>query len=114
MGEDPVNEHIFLSLVGSLALTLALECCYAIFWGIRRRDVPLLLLVNLLTNPVVVLCHHVAAALWPAGLAFVPLALEVWAVGTEGYLYRARSEIHHPWRFSLSANLLSYAMGCLL
>lgn len=40
----------------SLAMTLALELTYALLWGVRgRRGFLILLLGNLLTNPVVVL-----------------------------------------------------------
>ena len=106
--------NIFLVLSVSLALTLGLECCYAVLWKVQRQDMLLLVLANILTNPVVVLCHHAAAALWPAGLVFTTLALELGAVGTEGYLYHTRSRIKHPWLFALSANLVSYVIGCLL
>lgn len=109
-----MRENIFLALGVSLALTLVLECCYAVFWRVRRQDMLLVVLANLLTNPVVVLCHRAAAALWPAGLAAVTLALELGAVGIEGYLYHTRSSLKHPWLFALGANAVSYTIGCLL
>ena len=114
MRGDSVRDDIFLSLGVSLALTLLLEGFCALLWKVEQRDMPLLFLANLLTNPVVVLCRHGAAALWPEGLVLATLLLELWAVGTEGYLYRTRSRIRRPWRFSIGANLFSYIIGCFL
>lgn len=114
MGADQMRGNIFLVLGVSLALTLIVECCYAVFWRVRRQDLLLIILANLLTNPVVVLCHRGAAALWPSGLAAVTLALELGAIGAEGHLYHTRSCLKHPWLFSMSANVVSYTIGCLL
>ena len=46
-------------LAGSLALTLVLEELFALLWGLRgRRELTVVALVNILTNPpVVLLCH---------------------------------------------------------
>lgn len=109
-----MSGEIFLVLSVSLALTLVLESCYAVFWRVGKQELLLLILANLLTNPVVVLCHRAAAVLWPAGLAAVILVLELWAVGTEGYLYLTRSSLKRPWMFALGANAVSYMIGCLL
>lgn len=106
--------NIFLSLGVSLALTLALELGFALLWGVEGRDLPLAALVNVLTNPLVVLCHALTAQFWPAGLVGVTLLLEAGAVAVEGYLYRSRSGIRFPWAFSLCANLFSFTIGLLL
>lgn len=109
-----MNFDIFLSLGVSLTLTLVLESCYAILHRVRRDDLRLILLANVLTNPVVVLCHQAAGRFWPAGLGLVTVVMELWAVGTEGCLYHSRSSLKHPWRFSIGANLISYLIGYLL
>ncbi len=109
-----MSGDIFLALGGSLALTLVLESCYAVFWRVGKQDMLLVVLANLLTNPAVVLCHRGAMTMWPAGLAVVTLALELAAVGTEGYLYHTRSSLKHPWFFSVGANAVSYGIGYLL
>ena len=106
--------ELFLSLAVSLALTLALELAFALVWRVERSDLPAVALANLFTNPVVVLCHHATAWYWPKYLIAVTAALELWAVGTEGLIYRRRSEISRPWTFSLCANALSYFSGLLL
>ena len=52
-------------LAGSLALTLVLEELFALLWGLRgRRELTVVALVNILTNPPVVLLCHTAVGLW--------------------------------------------------
>lgn len=104
-----------LSLGVSLGLTLAFELPFATLWGLRKRDLTLCALVNLLTNPLVVVC----TLLWRA---YVPhpdwpllAALETAAVVAEGLLYRDLGErIRRPMLFSLCANALSYGSGLLV
>jgi len=102
----------FVSLGVSLALTLAFELAFALLWGLRGRDLLLCCLVNLLTNPPVVLL----ALLWrhfgpnPAWLP-VPL-LEAGAVLIEGHFYRWDGErVRRPFLFSLCANAFSCGLG---
>lgn len=90
----------------SLALTLILEGAIALIWGLRRRDLLLFVLANVLTNPMAVLLH----ALFP-GRA-VTAALEAGAVLVEGALYhRLGSGVRRPWLFSLCANVFSFCVG---
>ena len=92
-----------------LGLTLAVELCVALLWGLRGRDLALCALVNVLTNPVAVYLHWV----WPA--AWLAPVLEGAAVGAEGLLYRLRGEgIRRPFLLSLWANLCSFGLGYLL
>ena len=106
--------ELFLSLAVSLGLTLALELAFALIWRVERSDLPAVALANLLTNPIVVLCHHAAAWYVPKYLLAVTLALELWAVGTEGVIYRRRSQINRPWAFSLCANAVSFLSGLMI
>lgn len=106
--------ELFLSLGVSLVLTLVLELAFALVWRVERTDLPTTALANLLTNPVVVLCRHAVSWYWPKYVLAATLALELWAVGTEGFIYCRRSRISHPWAFSLCANGLSYLTGLLL
>ena len=106
--------ELFLSLAVSLGLTLALELAFALLWRAERPDLPVVALANLLTNPVVVLCHHTAAWYVPKYLPAATLALELWAVGTEGLIYARRSRIARPWAFSLCANGLSFLIGFII
>ena len=93
----------------SLALTLAIEGAAALLWGLRGRDLLLCALVNLLTNPAVVLLHLLFPAPW------VTAALELAAVAVEALYYRRYGEhIRRPWVFSLLANGASFGLGLLI
>lgn len=104
---------LFLSLAGSLAMTLTLEPAFALAWRVKRQDLPAVALANLLTNPAVVLCHHAAAWYCPSRLAAATLVLELGAAALEGLVYARRSQIRHPWAFSLCANALSFLTGLM-
>lgn len=91
-----------------------LELGLALLWGAGRRDLPLVALANVLTNPVAVLFHALAALFFPAALLPVTLALEAGAVLVEGRLFATRGGIRFPWGFALCANLFSFSVGLLI
>ncbi len=98
-----------IDFVLPLALTISLEGAVALVWGLRRRNLLLLVLVNVLTNPAAVLLH----ALFPGGA--VTAALELGAVAAEGACYkRLGRAVRRPWLFSLSANAFSFCLGLVL
>ncbi len=97
------------SLSLSLLLTLAIELGFALLWGLRRRDLLLCALVNILTNPVVVLMYLLIRR---------PCAVAVWeglAVAIEGWHYRRYGrQIRRPCLFSLLCNVLSFFLGLVI
>jgi len=97
--------------VFSLSLTLILELGFALCWGLRQKhDLIVVMLVNILTNPVVVLLYHTV----PQTKDFV-LLLELGAVLVEAFCYRFCSvTLRKPLLFSLCANLFSYGTGCVI
>lgn len=103
-------------LVVSLLLTLLFEEGFAFLWGLRgRRELTIIALVNLLTNPVVVLAYHTTTDLfgWPPVL--VTAVLETGAVVVEWYFLKACSEqLKRPFLFALLANTFSYGLGLVL
>ena len=107
--------NIFLSLGVSLLLTLALESVFYCFLQEKcRRDWLLLLLVNAITNPVVVLLFLLSSAYGFAS-PWLTLATEVAAMLIEWLLYRRFAEkMAHPLLFSLGANVFSYGVGWIL
>ena len=105
---------IFLSLAVSLLLTLALELCFALLWGVEQRDLTLVALANVLTNPVVVLCYTLTESFIPRLLIPAVAVLELGAVIVEGWLFHTRGAIRFPWAFSLCANLFSFTIGLIL
>ncbi len=104
------------SMAVSLGLTLLLEEGFALCWGLRgRRELAVVALVNVLTNPAVVLAHHTAVGLWGWSSLPVTAVLESVAVLTEWRCYRACSEqLRRPFLFALLANIFSYGAGLLI
>ena len=103
-------DRLLTALLVSLLLTLLLECAFALVAGARTpRRLLLVALVNVLTNPpVVMLC-----TLFPSPLRTA--ATELAAVLTEGLIYRARADwLRRPFLFSLAVNAFSYLTGLLL
>ena len=100
----------------SLALTIVIEAgCFLVIGKRNRRDLLLLVLVNLLTNPAVVLSFWLVVYYtdWNGNIA--KLVLESFAVITEGLYYRRYGqEFKHPLLFSLMANVLSFGAGIII
>lgn len=93
----------------SLGLTLVFELAVALCWGLRRRNLLLCGMVNVMTNPAVVLLHF----LFPAPL--LTALLELGAVAVEGFCYsRFGEQVRKPWLFSLVVNAFSFGMGLLI
>ena len=95
----------------SLLLTLVLEGVFGLIWGVKgRKDWLLLLLVNVVTNPIVVTLHYCVSSFW----AFT-VVLEVAAVAAEWLAYRKWGHSTKPaFLFALCANCFSYFSGLLL
>lgn len=113
-------EGLFASLLVSLLLTEALEIPFCIAaWRFRGREIGVCALVNVVTNPPVVLMYHVIRQGLSAGegLGFMPLfvlALELGAVAAEWLFYRSCTDKKHPFLISLTANAFSYLAGLAL
>ena len=106
------------SLALSLGLTLILELLGAFLFGFRqKRDLALVTLVNILTNPLIVLiCNlYLIASGIPIPWYWI-LPLEVLAVLTEGFIYHKGLSHRpiHPLFLSLILNGISYIGGLLL
>ena len=95
----------------SLFLTLILELGFALCWGLRQKhDLIVVALVNILTNPVVVLLYHTVPH-----AKDVVLLLELGAILVESFCYRfCTVTLRKPFLFSLCANLFSYGTGCVI
>ena len=100
----------------SLALTLALETGLFLLAGKRnKKDFLLLLLVNILTNPTVVLIYWLVAIYTEWNTVIVIMPLEVFAVLTEGHCYKKYGcDFERPYLFSIAANIFSYGTGLLI
>lgn len=93
-------------ILSPLLMTLALEVPIALLWGLRKKDLLLCVLVNLLTNPLANLLYLFFTALW------VPAVLECAVVAAECLLYRKLGErISRPLALSVTTNLVSFLAG---
>ena len=107
--------RLLMSLGISLGLTLALELLYALIARKRGKDLVLVCLVNVITNPVVVLVYFLASAYTAMHSVFLKAALEIMAVVTEALYYRKYgSSYQRPLLFSLGANAFSFFSGELI
>ena len=107
---------MLMTLALSLLLTLLLEGLFALIWGLRGwREWAVLALVNLLTNPAVVLLYHLSTGLWGMNAVLVTAILECSAVAVEWQCYkRCSRQLKHPFPFALFANAFSYGIGLII
>ena len=111
-----MSREIAVSLVISLVLTVALEAGFFFAVGKRgKTDLGLLVMVNILTNPAVVLLHWLAVLYTDWSRVIIILPLEIFAVLTEGFYYEKYGrEFKRPYLFSLAANAFSFGTGLIL
>ncbi|MDR1421637.1 MAG: hypothetical protein LBI64_02080 [Coriobacteriales bacterium] len=121
-----MTTNIFVALVVSLFLTLIFETGFYLLVArllsykplieqFSRKDLILVLCVNIITNPVVVLLYWIAAAYLPITPIFALIVLELSAIAVEGYYYqRYGSGFVRPYLFAFIVNALSCGFGVLL
>lgn len=107
---------MLMTLALSLLLTLLLEGLFGLLWGLRGwREWAVLVLVNVLTNPAVVLLYHLSTGLWGMSAVWVTLILECTAVIVEWRCYKGcSSQLKRPFLFALFANAFSYGIGLIV
>ena len=111
-----MGRELLIALAISLMLTLVLEAGFFFVIGKRnRKDLLLVVMVNILTNPAVVLLYWLCAIYTSWNLMFVIIPLEFAAIATEGYCYSKYGQtFKRPYVFSLAANVFSYTVGLIL
>jgi len=99
----------------SLIATIVLEALIFFVSGKRdRKDLLLLVLVNIMTNPIVVLLYWLASGVG-LNLILMTVVLEAGAVLAEGFYYKHYGRnFPHPFRFSIVANVFSYGVGFIV
>ncbi len=100
---------LILSLLCSLLITEIVECTFACLLKKRGTTLVLVGLVNLITNPAVVLLHFLFGGGW-----VLTVLMEIAAVAVEGGFYLYSGLLDRPFLFSLAANSLSFFMGFLI
>lgn len=108
-------DKLWLSLIVSLLLTEVIELVFALVWGVRGRELWLVVLVNLLTNPLAVLGYALLrnALPWPPLWIQLPIELMVFVLEALLYLRLSRT-IRRPLLFALCINLVSYGLGLVI
>ena len=116
MGNSNLFTPIITSLAISLGLTLLFESIFFFIVGKRnKKDLLLVILVNTLTNPIVVLFYWIAYYCPNLNQHIALIPLEIFAILTEGFIYsRYAQSINRPYLFSLAANLFSFSLGFIL
>lgn len=111
-----MNRNLLIALGFSLALTLALEAGFFLLVGKRnKKDLLLVIMVNVLTNPAVVLLYWLAVLFTDWNTTIVKIPLEVAAVLVEGIYYKKYGEsFKRPFIFSLAANAFSFTIGAVI
>ena len=106
-----------LSALGiSLLLTLIFETGFFLLTGKRnKKDLLLVVMVNILTNPIVVLSYWLVSLFTNWNTDIIAVLLEIFAVLTEGYYYKKYSHsIKRPYLLSAAANIFSYGIGVVI
>ena len=103
----------------SLGLTLAIELPLALLFGVRKKGLLVVALVNCVTNPAAVLFLWFVSIYLPGGWYYpAEITIEIVVVLTEWLVYRAfRPEIpsiKRPFLMALVLNACSYGGGLLL
>lgn len=99
------------ALIVSLALTLVLEMAFALVWGVRKKGLLIVALMNVLTNPAVVTLHFLCVN--DLGWTVLPVViLELAAMVVEGFC--CKGVVKRPWLFAVLVNLFSFGIGGLL
>lgn len=110
------TEQLLIALAISLCITLTAELLLAFLVGARKKKCIIsVLLVNILTNPAVVLLYYMNS--WYFGLPVIlfTVILELCAFLTEAVCYvKLDSGFKHPVIFSAMANIFSYCIGYLI
>ena len=100
-----------------LILTILIETIFAFILGYRKKDLLNIVLVNIVTNPIVVTIPVYFNVKYGVFERNVSLAiLEVTTLFTEGFIYFKCLErrIINPFLLSLLLNLASYLIGIFI
>jgi len=109
------NEYLLILGI-SLGLTVFMEVTLAFIVGIRSsRDLILVLLVNVFTNPAAVICYYIFTFYTQMSILILKILIEIVVILIEGVYYRRYAgSVKRPFMFSALANILSFGAGLVL
>ena len=106
-----MTKYLLEMFAVSLLLTLVLEVPLAWCIGMRRKkELLLVLLINVLTNPAAVLLHWL-------GIPQLPIEAAVLAIEAALYRWFSKDEkwnVPYPVRLALCCNVFSYLSGVVI
>ena len=104
--------NLLISIVLALTITLVLEIVFSLTWGLRKQQLWMVVLMNILTNPAANTLYSFMTVYlgWPRLLPAILLEFAV--VVVEGLC--CRDFMEKPWSFVVLANIFSYTAGLLL
>ncbi len=107
---------LLYTLFISLLLTIIVELLFFILIGIRdKKNLLLACLINMITNPPVVLCYYLISSYTDLNMYYITIILELGAILTESYYYRTYgSKLKHPYSLAISTNIVSYSIGVIM
>lgn len=100
-----------------LTLTIIIETTVAFILKLRKTDLLIVVLVNILTNPLVVsMSHYFNIKYGHNGYTYSLITLELLTFITEGliYKYNLDNKKINPFIISLILNLTSYLFGLII
>lgn len=103
-----------IALVLALLLTEAIEVPVCLLSGMRGKELLVVLLANVMTNPLVNALLLLGTTLTSLPYAAMLAVLEAAAVVAEWLVYRSLTEVKRPFLVSLIANAASFGAGLLL
>lgn len=108
-----MGSYLIESMIISLVLTILIEELFVLLVGIRRKeDFILVLLVNIITNPMVVFLYQAVNYYLNVDMRIVTIFLEMTVILVEAkYFARYGQDIQHPLLISIGANVISYGIG---
>lgn len=98
-----------------LTLTIIIEVLIACILKIKKKDLIIVVLVNILTNPLLVSITTTINFLYKSKI-IITIILEVLAVFIEGYIYKNNLDYKNinPYCLSLVLNFISYIVGVII
>ena len=107
-----------LYMIRGLAFTLLIETVLALILGVRKkRDIPIVILVNFMTNPIVVALGFLSGFFFGYKVRIICMIfLELFAFASEGLVYKKALSFKkiNPFLLSLILNAASYLIGLVI
>ena len=110
------NNYLYW-LVYSLLLTVFLEIIFSVIFGLRKKDLLNVLLVNILTNPLINCIHPLVLFEYGKKAQIICLIiLEILVLFFEGLIYKKTLKYNklNGLLLSLILNFISFTLGAVL